>query len=67
MSDDPASLGVMLDEIADGLAGVQEALDRLDAGTYGSCEVCGEAIDDATLEASPTVTVCGAHRAGQPG
>jgi RNA polymerase-binding transcription factor DksA len=42
---------------------VQASLDQLDAGTYGSCEVCGETIGDDRLEADPTATRCAAHAA----
>ena len=31
---------------------VQDALDRLDEGTYGRCAVCGVEIDDERLEAA---------------
>jgi DnaK suppressor protein len=37
------------------------ALARLDDGTYGLCEVCGNAIADARLEAVPTARVCIDH------
>lgn len=40
---------------------VDRALLRLDEGTYGVCEVCGEAIDGETLAASPTARTCRAH------
>jgi RNA polymerase-binding transcription factor DksA len=59
-----ASSGVdlgLLDELATGLAEVQSALERIDAGTYGRCEQCGQQIDDATLESNPTTRYCAAH------
>lgn len=34
------------------------ALDRLAAGRYGACELCGEAIDEARLDLIPTTTRC---------
>lgn len=37
---------------------VQYALSRFDAGTYGSCEVCGGAIPLERLEAIPHATTC---------
>jgi len=37
---------------------VRDALGRLDEGTYGKCESCGETIDPARLEALPYVTLC---------
>lgn len=36
----------------------QNALRRLDAGTYGSCEVCGEPIGKDRLIAFPRATLC---------
>ena len=51
----------LLEEIASGLSEVQAALDRLDAGTYGLCEHCGEVIDEDVLEENPTARFCGAH------
>lgn len=46
------------------LAQVTEALQRLDAGTYGTCEVCGGTISQDRLEALPTATLCVADRQG---
>ncbi|UZN04126.1 TraR/DksA family transcriptional regulator [Cellulomonas sp. S1-8] len=43
------------------LVEVDAALARLAAGTYGTCAVGGEPIDDARLEARPTATTCVAH------
>ncbi len=40
---------------------VEAALSRLDAGTYGTCEACGEAIDAERLAISPTVRTCERH------
>jgi len=40
------------------LGEVREALGRLDDGTYGSCRVCGQAIDSARLEAIPYASLC---------
>lgn len=37
---------------------IQEALDRLDAGEYGVCEECGEAIGIERLKARPVTTLC---------
>lgn len=43
------------------LAEVDAALDRLAAGTYGTCAVGGEPIDPARLLARPTATTCVEH------
>jgi len=37
---------------------VRDALGRLEEGTYGKCENCGQQIDPARLEALPYVTLC---------
>lgn len=37
---------------------VQHALERLDNGTYGECEKCGEPINIARLEALPAAPLC---------
>jgi len=37
---------------------IDEALDRIREGTYGSCEVCGKAIARARLEAIPSAALC---------
>ena len=44
---------------------VERALDRLDQGTYGTCEVCGEPIGDDVLAASPTTRTCGRHEGSE--
>ena len=36
----------------------EKALDRLEKGTYGQCEVCGEAIGKKRLIAFPRATLC---------
>jgi DnaK suppressor protein len=43
------------------LADVDRALERLDDGTYGTCEVCGEAIADEVLERAPAARLCPSH------
>lgn len=37
---------------------IDAALARIDAGTYGVCEVCGNAIPAARLRARPTASRC---------
>lgn len=39
-------------------AEVAAALERVDAGTYGICVVCGRPIPAARLEARPMATMC---------
>jgi DnaK suppressor protein len=40
------------------LTRVEQALDRLDQGTYGFCENCGEPISADRLKALPHATMC---------
>jgi DnaK suppressor protein len=40
---------------------VERALAKLDAGTYGLCETCGEPIAPARLEAMPAARFCINH------
>lgn len=40
------------------LAEVEAALHRLEGGTYGSCERCGQPIARARLEARPAASAC---------
>ncbi|MEI2827498.1 MAG: TraR/DksA C4-type zinc finger protein [Dermatophilaceae bacterium] len=42
----------------DKLDQVRHALARLDDGTYGVCEACGEAIGKFRLQAAPRATLC---------
>ncbi len=37
---------------------IQQALDRIDAGTFGTCIACGEPISPARLRARPVTTLC---------
>lgn len=40
------------------LAEVEQALKKLDAGTYGICEMCNLAIDPARMEVLPQAILC---------
>lgn len=40
------------------LEDVENALTKLDAGTYGTCETCGKEIAPGRLEAMPTARQC---------
>ncbi|MBN1400446.1 MAG: TraR/DksA C4-type zinc finger protein [Anaerolineae bacterium] len=40
------------------LAEVEDALKRMDAGSYGVCRHCGARIDVARLKAMPTAALC---------
>lgn len=43
------------------LADVERALQRLDEGSYGTCQVCGAAIDEERLAAEPATAFCAEH------
>jgi len=48
-----------LEENADAVLGeIDAALRRIDEGTYGTCEVCGNPIAPEQLEALPWATLC---------
>jgi len=40
------------------IAKIKEALERIQNGTYGICELCGEEISEARLKARPVTTLC---------
>lgn len=48
-------------------AEVAAALERVDAGTYGICAVCGRPIPAGRLEARPMATMCVNCAAAGPG
>ena len=37
---------------------IKEALERLEEGTFGICEECGEEVSERRLEARPVATRC---------
>lgn len=40
---------------------INEALERIEAGTYGTCSVCGKEIDEERLKANPSASTCREH------
>ena len=48
----------IIDNLRDMLENVNEALGKIDEGTYGVCEVCGKNIPKKRLEALPYATMC---------
>lgn len=44
----------LLEQVENELRDIEDALRRLEEGTYGRCEVCGRPIPDERLEAQPT-------------
>jgi len=45
------------------LDGVDDALERLSAGSYGACATCGSAILESELERDPARRFCEQHLA----
>lgn len=39
----------------------KRALDKIEAGTYGVCEICGAKIESDRLEANPAARTCKTH------
>lgn len=52
----------ILEQVEAELADVDRALRRLDEGTYGRCEACGNPIGDDRLEAMPAARFCLVHQ-----
>ncbi|HEY7917088.1 MAG TPA: TraR/DksA C4-type zinc finger protein [Acidimicrobiales bacterium] len=53
--------GVLAGQLQESLDEVALALGRLEDGSYGRCEVCGETIEPARLEAMPATRFCIKH------
>jgi len=53
-----SQIGALVRQARSRLAEVEEAVERLDAGTYGTCVRCAEPIAEARLEARPTARTC---------
>lgn len=53
-----SQIGALVQEVRHHLAEVEAALARLEAGTYGVCERCGEPICEARLDALPAARTC---------
>lgn len=48
----------ILEQVEAELVDVERALERLEAGTYGTCEACGRPIGEERLEALPATRFC---------
>ena len=63
----------LLEQVDDELLEVEAAVQRLERGTYGTCQVCGRPIGDERLEAMPATRFCvedqakAEREAGYPG
>ena len=58
MSQEWSQRNAVLHDVEHELTDVERALARIDAGTYGICECCGQKISVGRLEARPTATLC---------
>jgi len=60
--------GLILEKrVRDQLAEVEHTLHKFDQGTYGLCELCGQLIEPARLEALPRANLCLSCKARQAG
>jgi DnaK suppressor protein len=63
----------LMEQVDDELAEIEAAVQRLERGTYGTCQACGRPIGDARLEAIPATRFCvedqakAERQAGYPG
>ena len=53
-----SQIGALVRQVRHHVAEVDAALDRVEAGTYGVCEVCGRDIGAPRLEALPAARTC---------
>ncbi|MBM7503986.1 TraR/DksA family transcriptional regulator [Agromyces aurantiacus] len=58
MSQEWSQRTAVLHDVEHELADIDRALAKIDAGTYGTCERCGQKISVGRLEARPTATLC---------
>ena len=52
---------LLIETVAEQRRLVQQALARIEEGTYGRCAVCNQRIDDERLDARPEVATCRKH------
>ena len=57
-------LTVVASDAQANVAEIDAALSRVDTGSYGICDACGNPIPDARLEALPEATLCVACKTG---
>ena len=53
-----SQIGALVRQAQAHLVEIEAAVERIDTGTYGTCERCGGAIGDGRLEARPTARTC---------
>lgn len=52
---------VLYDQLRRDLDDIEKALERMDTGSYGICEICGDAIGPDRLEVMPATRFCIRH------
>ena len=52
---------VLYDQLRRDLDDIEKALERMDAGAYGTCEVCGGTIGPDRIEVMPATSFCIQH------
>ena len=53
--------GTELERVSRDLEAVEDAMRRLDDGTYGRCGQCGREIPEEQLSGEPLATACAEH------
>lgn len=53
-----SQVGALIEQARQHLREIAAAEDRIDAGTYGTCETCGGPIAEGRLEARPVARTC---------
>jgi RNA polymerase-binding protein DksA len=48
----------LTEELTPHLKEIEEALKKIQDGTYGSCNVCGQQIEEERLQANPSAQTC---------
>jgi RNA polymerase-binding transcription factor DksA len=51
----------ILDQLEPKLNEVKLALEKIDNGSFGKCEICGNEIEDERLEVNPAAKTCKSH------
>jgi DnaK suppressor protein len=61
-----AQTQALLEQADEHLTALDEALERVERGTYGVCESCGREVEQGRLEARPAATTCIACASRRP-
>jgi DnaK suppressor protein len=58
---DYESNNAVVNKLEPRLNDIKTALEKINKGTYGKCEICDKNIDDERLEANPAARTCREH------